>query len=215
MLEMVATGRPLAETLDALVRFIERQSPDMRCSILLLDADGQHLRHGAATSLPAEYCRVIDGSAIGPSAGSCGTAAFRHEAVIVEDIATDPLWADYRAYALPHGLRACWSTPIFDTTRNVLGTFAIYYDRPARPTTAHQHLIDIATQVAAIAISRQRDEAAVRQSESRHRRLVESNIIGIIIANTDGRILEANDFFLNMVWLYKRRALLCNCKIYL
>ncbi len=166
MLEMIARAQPLTTTLDALLRFIEAQSPDMLCSVLLLDDDGVHLRHGAAPSLPAAYTQAIDGVAIGPGVGSCGTAAFRREPVVVEDIATDPLWADYRAVALPHGLRACWSTPIFDESRRVLGTFAIYYRRPSQPTELHFKLIDLATQVAAIAVARSRSEAALRKSES-------------------------------------------------
>jgi GAF domain-containing protein len=101
-------------------------------SILLLD--GTHLRHGAAPTLPAAYCAAIDGAEIGPCAGSCGTAAFRGAPVYVTDIATDPLWADYRHLALPHGLRACWSTPIFDDDHSVIGTFAIYHLAAGNPT---------------------------------------------------------------------------------
>lgn len=198
VLELIATGAPLTETLTTLVRLIEAQSPEMLCTVLLLDADGVHIRHGAAPSLPEEFARAINGQPIGPCAGSCGTAAFRREPVVVEDIATDPLWADYRAFALPHGLRACWSTPIFNARRQVLGTFAIYYRQPERPTTRHQRIIEIATQTAAVAISREQVQAALRLSESRHRRLVESNIIGVMIANTDGRIIEANEMFLRM-----------------
>ena len=199
VLEMIATGLPLATTLTTLLRDTEVCAPGMLGSVLLLDDDGRHLRHGAAPSLPDAFNRAIDGQPIGPAAGSCGTAAFRRETVIVEDIATDPLWADYRDLALAHGLRACWSTPILDEQRRVLGTFAIYYRAPGRPTALHRRCIDLATSLAAVAISRTRAEAALRVSESRHRRLVESNIIGVMIANTDGRISEANDLFLRMV----------------
>ena len=120
ILEMIAMGWPLKEILNALVIMLEHNSPDMKCSILLLDEDGVHLRHGAAPSLPVEYCHAIDGMAIGSCNGSCGTAAFRSKPVIVEDIEHDPLWKDYRQLALSHGLRACWSTPIFDSTYHVL-----------------------------------------------------------------------------------------------
>src|SRR3954470_4932977 len=95
--EMVAKGAPLANVLDEALRFCESRSPEMLCSILLLDPDGKTLRHGAAPSLPAGYVGLIDGQAIGPRAGSCGTAIYRGEPVLVEDILTDPLWAEYRA----------------------------------------------------------------------------------------------------------------------
>jgi PAS domain S-box-containing protein len=163
VLEMIATGQPLGETLTALVSFIEHQSPGMLCSILLLDSSGRCLFHGAAPSLPPAFTAAIDGQAIGPDLGSCGTAAFHRKTVVVEDIATDPLWDKFRSLALPHGLRACWSTPIFDAQRRVLGTFAIYYPTPARPSAAHLHLIEIATQTAAICINHHRAERRLRE----------------------------------------------------
>jgi len=167
ILEGISAGRSLPESLDAICRLIEQESSDMLCSILLLDADGVHVRHGAAPSLPEEYARALDGSAIGPVAGSCGTAAYRREQVIVEDIATDPLWVDYRHLALPHGLRACWSTPIFDEHQHLLGTFAIYYRQPRGPDAEHKRLIELATHTAAIAISTHRASGNLLTIEER------------------------------------------------
>lgn len=163
LLEMVAFCEPLEAILDACLRFCEAHSAEMLTSILILDPDGKHLRHGAAPSLPPEYMRLIDGRAIGPRAGSCGTAAFLAEPVIVEDIAEDPLWEDYREYALPFGLRACWSTPILDQGRRVLGTFAIYYRKPCRPKEDHLQLIRIITHIAGIAILARRMEREKRE----------------------------------------------------
>ena len=199
VLEKVAMGAPLGHTLDAILRVCESRFSKMLCSILLLDPDGVHVRHGAAPSLPPEYMHVIDGSPIGPNAGSCGTAAYLGRQVIVEDISTDPLWAEYRGFALPHGLHACWSTPIFDAQGKVMGTFAIYYRTPGLPTERHLQFIGTITHLTAIAISRERSELALRVSENRYCRLVDSNIIGVIIADVQGNILEANDRFLAIV----------------
>src|SRR5215204_2205674 len=104
--QLAATGEPLANTLTLLLGGIEAQYPEMLCSVLLIDPDSVHVRHGAAPRLPASYTRLIDGEAIGPCAGSCGTAAYRREPVVVEDIATSPLWCHYRSHALKHELRA-------------------------------------------------------------------------------------------------------------
>jgi PAS domain S-box-containing protein len=153
ILEMIATGTPLPETLNAVVRLIESQSPGMLGSILLLDEEGTHFYHVAAPSMSPEFAAAVQGEAIGPHAGSCGTATYRKEAVYVEDIANDPLWVDYKRLALLHGLRACWSTPIFDLQHRVVGTFAMYYRQPGLPQPPHLQLIDIATQTATIAIS--------------------------------------------------------------
>ena len=161
-LEMIATGAPLTETLELIVRMIEEQSPAMLGSILLLDEDERHLRHGAAPNLPVSYTQVIDGAAIGPQAGSCGTAAFLKEAVVVADVMTDPRWTDYRELALSHELRACWSTPIFSTSREVLGTFAMYYREPRHPSLQDLQLVEVATHIASIAIERKRAEEQLR-----------------------------------------------------
>ncbi|MGI8687001.1 MAG: GAF domain-containing protein [Thermomicrobiales bacterium] len=160
-LEMIAQGSPLGEALEVLVRIIEEHSTDgTLVSILLLDDDGIHLRHGAAPSLPRAYSEAIDGIAIGATVGSCGTAAYLREQVIVSDIATDPLWKDYRELALQHHLRACWSTPIFSSDKQILGTFAMYYHHPHIPSTQDRDLIAMATHSIALDIewSRMQDE---------------------------------------------------------
>jgi len=117
ILELIAGGAPLREILDTLLRTIQAHCPGMLSSIVLLDADGIHVRHGAAPDLPETFTRQLDGDSIGPQAGSCGTAIFRREPVLVEDLATDPLWDKYRDLALMHNLRACWSAPILDARR--------------------------------------------------------------------------------------------------
>lgn len=133
ILQATAEGLPLAAALEMLVRYVEDRAPATLGSVLLLGDDGAHVRHGAAPSLPSAFVQAIEGAPIGPSAGSCGTAMYRRASVIVEDIATDELWSDYRVLALEHGLRACWSTPILDTRGAVLGSLALYARAPGRP----------------------------------------------------------------------------------
>jgi len=154
VLEMIASGEPLKDVLASLALMIQEQAPSTIASILLLDPDGKRLRHAAAPHLPEIYTKDIDGAQIGPRAGSCGTAAFLRRAVFVADIETDPLWSEYKHLALPHGLRASWSTPIFSSEGRVLGTFALYYREPRTPGAADLELIARATHVAGIAIQR-------------------------------------------------------------
>jgi GAF domain-containing protein len=129
------SGRDLESILDRYLLEIEQSADsDIQTSILLLDRDHGRLLHGAAPSLPKAYCKAIDGIAIGPSVGSCGTAAFVGHAIFVTDIATDPLWDDFRDLALSHDLRSCWSTPIRSDDNEILGTFAIYHSVARAPT---------------------------------------------------------------------------------
>jgi PAS domain S-box-containing protein len=172
VLEMVAQSVPLDSVLDELMRVLEEQVDGMSCSVLLLSADGAHLHHGAAPSLPERYSRAVDGLSIGPVAGSCGTAAFLRAPVVVSDIATDPRWAPYKDLALDEGLRACWSTPIFSGRGDLLGTFAMYHRHPFSPSPMHHSLIDIATHVARIAIERDAAERE-RSHHQEARRLAE------------------------------------------
>ena len=164
ILEMIATDVPLQEVLTLMCHSFEELSNRAHYSILLLDPDGLHLCHGAAPSLPEAYNHAIDGVAIGPTAGSCGTAAFMRRQVIVSDIARDPLWADYRDFALGHGLRACWATPVIASDGTVMGTFAVYYGEPQQPTDHDLWLIERATQLACIAIERKRADESLRQN---------------------------------------------------
>jgi GAF domain-containing protein len=150
--QMIAADVPLNEILSNLVLLIESQSPEMLCSILLISEDGNHVRHAVAPSLPENYIRVIDGSPIGPKHGSCGTAMFRGKPVIVTDIATDPLWEEYRGFASAIDVAACWSTPIMSSKGKVLGSFAMYYREPRTPTGEESDLTSVATKLAAEAI---------------------------------------------------------------
>jgi hypothetical protein len=162
VLGLAISDSPLEQTLGELLAIVEaHSSTGMLGSILLLDADGRHLRHGAAPSLPRSYCKAIDGTEIGACVGSCGTAAYLGAAVYVSDIANDPLWADFRDLALGHGLRACWSIPILTRGRKVLGTFAMYHREPREPTVRDLMLVDLIIQTAALIIDRERAKAAL------------------------------------------------------
>jgi transcriptional regulator with GAF, ATPase, and Fis domain len=156
VLEMIAANAPLSEILKRLVLLIENQSPGMLCSVLLLSNDGNHIQHGAAPSLPLDYVKAIDGAPIGPKNGSCGTAMYRGQPVVVTDILKDPLWEDYRNLAAGAALRACWSTPIMSGRGKVLGSFAMYYRQPQTPTGDEARLTEVATHIAALAIEHHR-----------------------------------------------------------
>jgi PAS domain S-box-containing protein len=173
VLEMIRARQPLPRVLEALCLRIEERSSGLLCSVLLLDADGVTLREGAAPSLPKGYRAACDGLKIGPRAGSCGTAAYRQQPVVVSDIATDPLWQDYREVALQYGFRACWSMPITSHDGTVLGTFACYYREPRSPDPHHLEVIDRASHLAGIAIEHQKAKTELRAAETRYRTLVE------------------------------------------
>ncbi|KAB8061843.1 ATP-binding protein [Janthinobacterium violaceinigrum] len=172
LLEMVAKGAPLTPTLNQLLLLIEGQSRGVLCSIMLLDDDGLHMHSAAGPSLPPEYMALLEGVAIGPGVGSCGTAMFLREPVVVSDIMRDPLWAPYRELAAPFGLRACWSRPIFGQDGAVLGSFAMYYREVRQPDARDLELIDTATDLAGIAIGRMRHERELQRHRAHLEELV-------------------------------------------
>ncbi|WP_374585282.1 ATP-binding protein [Pseudoduganella sp.] len=174
LLEMVARGVPLQETLQALVRLVESQSDGVLCSVMLLDDDGVHMHCACCPSLPAGYTALLEGLAIGPGVGSCGTAMHRREAVVVSDIEHDPLWAPYRDLVKDYDLRACWSMPILQDEHTVLGSFAMYYRTVRRPDAEEQRLIGVASHLASIAIERARREAELLRHRTHLEELVEA-----------------------------------------
>jgi PAS domain S-box-containing protein len=204
VLERIASGAALGGILETLVLAIEDYSPPTIGSILLLDADGVHVRHGAAPNLPLAYTQAIDGAWIGPAAGSCGTAAFERRPVYVEDIETDPLWADYRELARANGLRACWSTPIFSNEGRVVGTFALYYREPRAPTADDVALIERATHLAGIAIEHVQLEDQLRELSAHVESVREDERTGIAreIHDVLGQALTA--LKMDLAWLARR-----------
>ncbi len=198
LLEMISAGDRLPRILDTLVRGVEALRPDLLCSVLLVDDYGR-LHGGAAPSLPIEYNAAIEGMPVGPNAGSCGTAAWRGETVVVSDIALDPLWADYRELALRNGLRACWSVCITAANGKVLGTFAAYYRTPRAPTREDLQLLDTARHIAGIAIERVRAQEALELRERQLRAVMDSVPAMICYADREMRIVYANQRYADWV----------------
>ena len=201
VLERIATGAPLPEILETLVRLIEEQAAGMRCAVLLADARQQRLKFAAAPSIPEDYKAGIDPFLrIAPEMGSCGTAAFLRKPVYTQDTATDPLWKGCSDVAVRNGLRAIWSTPILSDDNTVLGTFAMYYAEPRLPSPEHIRLIDMATQMARVAIEAKGKEEEIqalsRQKED-HLRLVIGTIPTMAWSILPGGAVD----FVNQRWL--------------
>src|SRR6266436_3021381 len=180
-LEMIASGACLADILERLCETIDAQASNIKTAVMLMDADGIHLRPGAAPRLPEGWVQAITPLKIGPSVGSCGTAASLKQRVIVSDIATDPFWADYRDLALSYGLRAAWSQPLMSKNQEVLGTFCLYYGAPRSANETDLRLIEGAGHVAVIAIEGERSQEAlrsafeeIRNSEARLRKIIDT-----------------------------------------
>ncbi|WP_341744500.1 PAS domain S-box protein [Azonexus hydrophilus] len=209
ILHRISIGEPQNEVLTQICLAVEALDPQIRCSVMLLNDDGKRLRSGAGPSLPEAYLKAIDGARVGPAVGSCGTAAYRGEEVFVADIASDPLWANYKSTALVHGLVACWSSPIISPEGAVLGTFAIYWPtaNPVVPRLVRAYL-DVAKRLAAIAIESARREAAMlAMLEEQHRaqaqlrklsQAVEQSPVAVLITDLEARIEYVNQAFIEV-----------------
>ncbi len=190
--QALSEGNALTTILDIIVRSVEAEDTSSLCSILLMDETGTHLLHGAAPSLPVFYNEAIHGIAVGDGVGSCGTAAFTGEQVIVEDIQTHPYWANYRELAEKANLRSVWSEPIRNAAGEVLGVFGIYHREPRVPSREDIHRIESAADFARLAIERKRAEAAILAGERRFSDLFEFSPDAIVMANSNGIIVQAN-----------------------
>jgi diguanylate cyclase (GGDEF)-like protein len=153
ILEKIAKGDPLSDTLDCLCRAVEDLVPDIVISVLSLD-EGGGLHHLAGPSVKAEYARAIDGIKMGEGVGSCGTAAYRASAVVVESIETHPFWAPFKELVMPMGFRACWSTPIISDGK-VRGTFAFYFFRERGPSDFERQIVAACVHLCAIGMDRE------------------------------------------------------------
>jgi PAS domain S-box-containing protein len=192
ILELITGNNSLATILEALCRLVEEMFGGSLCAILFLDADGERLRKGIAPSFPPDFMTAVDGVYIGPRVGSCGTAAYRKETVIVSDINADPLWADYRELALAYGLQSGWSTPILSAQEKVLGTFAIYSREPRSATPQERKLLEQFAHVASVAIEHTRAQESLLQSEAKYRDLIDVSPDAIYIIDTDLTYVLAN-----------------------
>ncbi|AGA28643.1 PAS domain S-box protein [Singulisphaera acidiphila] len=201
--EQMARGAPLGDVLEALCEAVERQSAGCVATVLLADDEGRCLHHAAGRRCPVGYASAIDPVLVGPANGSCGTAVYRGEQVIVADIANDPLWVDYQDLALDYGFRACWSTPIPSSEGNVLGTFALYFPATQRPTPYDQEMVELLARTAGVAIERQRADDRLRHSEDRYRTLIEVSPQVVWYAEADGSLTYCNTWFLELTGLSK------------
>ena len=208
VLERIANAAPLPEILETLVKLVEEQASDMRCAVLLADSAQQKLRFAAAPNIPEDYKTGIEPFLlIAPNMGSCGTAAFRREPVYTRDTANDPLWENCGDVAVRNGLRAIWSTPILSDDNSVLGTFAMYYGEPRMPSAEHIQLIDMATQMARVAIEAKRAGDALRQSEDRLRLVIDTIPTMAWSLRPDGVVDFVNQRWLEFTGLSLEEAL--------
>jgi diguanylate cyclase (GGDEF)-like protein/PAS domain S-box-containing protein len=212
ILQKIGQGIALPELLDNLARKVEVLHPRMLCSILLLD--NNQLRCCAAPSLPDFYSQAIDGIVIGEGVGSCGTAVYRGERYIAEDLQKDPFWTPFRELTKQAGVQSCWSQPIKDNQGKVLGTFGIYHAQPATPTASEIELIESYANLAQLGIERTRATVALQESEQRLRFVlkgsglgfwdwnIDSNTVQITNSNTDVLRHDSTDIKLHTpLWL--------------
>ena len=195
LLEMVARGHSTSDVLDALCHLVERTASGCYCSVVLVDASGSHLEHGAAPTLPASFITSIIGRPVNLESGPCAMAAFLNDQVIAADLTSETRWAAYEwcPMALAHGLQACWSTPVTSTAGKVLGAFALYYDTPRTPTSTERALIEQLTHIASIAIERTQSHASLTRvldeltkSERRLQTIIDTIPASVWYAGADG-----------------------------
>jgi PAS domain S-box-containing protein len=209
-LELIANGARLADILENVCNTIDAQADNIISAVMLMDTDGKRLWPAAGPRLPQGWIEAITPLKTGTGIGSCGSAAFLKRRVIVSDIATDPLWVDYRDVALSYGLRAAWSQPLLSKDQQVLGTFGMYYAEPRTPSETDLRLIEGAGHLAVIAIEGERAQAAltrafddIAKSEAELRTIIDAIPQLIVAIGTDGNFLYANQAVIEYTGLTK------------
>ena len=182
ILELIATAKPLDEVLGAIAAAIEAHGDGAIAGVMLLDEDAERLRHAAGGTLPPAFRGAQDGLRAGPAAGAAGTAVFRGAPVIVEEIATDPLWSEQAGAAAAHGLCAAWAQPILAGDRKVLGAIAVYRRRSGAPSRDEQEFVAAVAQLGGIAVERHRSEQKRRATE---RRLLRQKTVLVELAKSE------------------------------
>lgn len=198
ILELLAQGASLKDSMDSLVHLVEHQCPGMRGSVLLLNPSNQTLQTCSAPNIPTEYSAAISGSKISPRAGSCGTAAYLKKSVIVEDIETNPLWESYKDIAIKNGLRACWSCPILSKDGKVLGTFAMYYSERRAPSNFERQFAEDTARLAAVIIEHARIRDELKKTVSILNSAIEATGDGILVVNRTNHIISFNQNFVEL-----------------
>ena len=191
ILELLYKGISESVLLNKIVENAEKYSPESLCSILYLNEDGNLLLHGAGPSLPDSYNKAIHRFPVGFGQGSCGTAAYTGERVIVEDISTHPFWEDIKDLAKKANLASCWSEPIIDPSGKILGTFAIYHNSIHTPNDTDLELISQLADLTAIVIDRCRMIDQLEENKNKFKTLADASYEAVCILE-DNMIIEAN-----------------------
>ncbi|REE80205.1 PAS domain S-box-containing protein/diguanylate cyclase (GGDEF)-like protein [Paenibacillus taihuensis] len=199
VLKLILKGEPLGQVLDHVIEIVEDLIPGWICSIMLLDQEKKSLYVIANRSLPQHYVDAVNGSLIGTAAGSCGTAAYRNETVIVHDIAHHPYWEKEKAIPLANGLRSCWSYPLRSSDQQVHGTFAIYQHVTAAPGEVDEEVVITFTRLIELVLEQTKLRLENIQNEQRYKCLFENNTDSVCSFNLGGYFLSANQVMLDML----------------
>jgi signal transduction histidine kinase/ActR/RegA family two-component response regulator len=195
ILEMIATGKDLTDILDAITSMTEKHLEGVLCAILILDQETSRMYYASAPNIPKDYVKDLDGFIIGPKVGSCGTAAFHNKTVIAENIATEPLWADYKHIALESGIKACWSSPIRDSHGKVLGTFALFPDQARKPDAKELEFLKSIAPLAGITIEQKQAENRINVERQNMFDMLEQLPVAFHLQAPDHSVPFANRMF--------------------
>lgn len=205
LLEYIASHDSLSENLNKIVNFVENRNKDAKCSILLLDEGKKNLLTGASPSLPDFYNEAINGIEIGEKVGSCGSAVYKKERVIVENIVTHENWQAYLELTKKADLHSCWSEPIVSSADEMLGSFAIYNNKPKKPSAFELKLMSSYSHLISLAIEKENHTNAITESNKKLRlsehesaQLFDNALVGLMYISQDRILLKANQHLANI-----------------
>lgn len=153
VLEMVVKKSAFTLIAKSIQQIIEQQMPRAKVAILVADTDRKTLSEVNAPNLPKEFINtILQNIPIQPDFCCCAATAFHKKKVIQESIQDEVIWKKHLNIVTKSGLRSCWSYPLVDAERNILGVLTIFHQDSKIPAQVDEELIWELANLASLAV---------------------------------------------------------------
>ncbi|MEW4487471.1 SpoIIE family protein phosphatase [Thalassoglobus sp. JC818] len=158
LLDNITQGTPLPDALSSLIRSVENLLPGMKCAIFEKAVGTNRLELLAAPNLSELNVKEFEETDYGQQLLQPVDSNPHTFRVVAEDIGAHPAWNALAGWANRTGMKSCWSQPVMSFSGDVVGVFSMFYDQQSHPAPVELEVLEIAAQLAAIAIDHDRSQ---------------------------------------------------------